>query len=228
MQNTLNPLPGDASRQPPREQSRAGWVRIGLPVVACAGLLAAWGWFFDKPEAETARRADRAATQTKAPPGKASARSSTSTESDDSKISLAVHEEPANSGSIITASADGSDDSRSDADFRRRIVGKWQDEYFGRRYLTVEEDGAAKMIVQPSGIGKKLFAEELAFTIEWAIEDGKVSMKTTGGEPASKVKLVTRLYGEKAEYTILEMTADRMLLLDADGKTKYDWRRPEE
>ena len=51
-------------------------------------------------------------------------------------------------------------------------------------------------------------------------------MKTLGGEPKSKVQLVLKLYGSEADYKILELTDERMLLLDADGKTKYDWRRP--
>jgi hypothetical protein len=38
--------------------------------------------------------------------------------------------------------------------------------------------------------------------------------------------LILKLYGKEAEYTILELTDDRMLLLDSDGKTRYDWRRP--
>jgi hypothetical protein len=31
--------------------------------------------------------------------------------------------------------------------------------------------------------------------------------------------------GDTAEDTIVEITNDRLLLLDKDGKTRYDWRR---
>jgi hypothetical protein len=36
---------------------------------------------------------------------------------------------------------------------------------------------------------------------------------------------VLNTMGNTAEDTILEMTEDRLLLLDKNGKTKYDWKR---
>jgi hypothetical protein len=109
---------------------------------------------------------------------------------------------------------------------RKKLLGKWEDDYQGKRYLTVAEDGTGKMVVELDGIGKRLFAERLTFDIEWSSADGRVTLKTLGGEPKSKVQVVLKLYGSEAEYRILELTDDRLLLLDADGKTKYDWRRP--
>ena len=41
------------------------------------------------------------------------------------------------------------------------------------------------------------------------------------------VDAVLKIYGEEAEFAILELNDERMLLLDADGKTRYDWRRQE-
>lgn len=32
--------------------------------------------------------------------------------------------------------------------------------------------------------------------------------------------------GHTAEDTILEMNETRLVLMDKDGKTKYDWKRP--
>ena len=143
---------------------------------------------------------------------------------------------------VVTASASSESDSSSpgavksgldgsnfDPDERRRrvIVGNWQDEYHGKRHLTVRADGTATMVVEPDGIGKKLFAAKLTFNIEWNLADGRVTLKTLGGEPKSKVQLIVKIYGQEADYTILELTEDRLLLLDGDGKTRYDWRRPE-
>jgi hypothetical protein len=143
---------------------------------------------------------------------------------------------------VVTASASSDSDSSGhgavslesdgpdlDPDERQRrvIVGKWHDEYRGKRHLTVRADGTGTMVVEPDGIGKKLFAARLTFDIEWSIADGRVMMKTLGGEPKSKVQLILKIYGQEADYTILELNDDRLLLLDADGKTRYDWRRPE-
>jgi len=33
------------------------------------------------------------------------------------------------------------------------------------------------------------------------------------------------LLGDQVDEPILELTEHRLLLLDRDGKTKYDWRR---
>jgi hypothetical protein len=33
------------------------------------------------------------------------------------------------------------------------------------------------------------------------------------------------MMGDRVDQPILELTADQLLLLDQDGKTKYDWRR---
>jgi hypothetical protein len=129
--------------------------------------------------------------------------------------------------SIDSTAGDGPAGSDPDERRRRAITGNWHDEYHGKRHLTVRDDGTGTMVVEPDGIGKKLFAAKLTFEIEWSIADGRVTMKTLGGEPKSKVQLILKIYGQEAEFTILEMNDARMLLLDADGKTRYDWRRQE-
>ncbi|HEY3965311.1 MAG TPA: hypothetical protein VGM05_12220 [Planctomycetaceae bacterium] len=106
------------------------------------------------------------------------------------------------------------------------IAGEWEDDYQGKRHLNVAGNGTGTMVVDLDGIGKKLFAARLSFDMEWSLADGYVTMKTLGGEPKSKVQVVLKLYGNEARYKIIELTADRMLLLDGDGKTQYDWRRP--
>lgn len=107
----------------------------------------------------------------------------------------------------------------------RQIVGEWEDDYQGHRHLAFREDGTATMTVRPSGIGSKLFASRLRFDIEWTFSDDRITMTTLGGEPESKVKLITNLYGAQAIYQVLNLDDKQFLWLDADGKTKYDWRR---
>jgi hypothetical protein len=137
------------------------------------------------------------------------------------------------SADTATDTDDGSEETGSpgvrDSDMRCRakVVGNWEDDYQGKRHLTVHEDGTGTMVVDLDGISKKLFAARLTFDLEWSVADGQVVMKTLGGEPKSKVQLVLKLYGNEAVYKILELTDDRFLLLDADGKTRYDWRRTE-
>jgi hypothetical protein len=135
---------------------------------------------------------------------------------DSGDITLASHE-----------SAESGPAGEIDPEERKRqlVVGRWQDEFHGKRYLTVRSDGTATMIVEPSGIGKKLFAERLEFEIEWTFGDGRIVMTMTRGEPRAKAQLVLKLYGREAEYSLLHLDDKQLLLLDADGETRYDWRR---
>lgn len=114
----------------------------------------------------------------------------------------------------------------SDERCRKLIVGEWQDAYQGKRQLTVRDDGTATMVVEPDGIGKRLFAARLTFEIQWTLADGRVTLTMLEGEPKSKVQLILKLYGQEAEYKILDFNEKQMLLLDPDGTTRYDWQRP--
>lgn len=114
-----------------------------------------------------------------------------------------------------------------DEEQRRRILGVWQDEYQGKRTKTLRADGSGTMIVELSGVAATLVAPKLTFEMEWLLADGRITMRSLRGEPAAKVEMILKAMGDQATYQILELTDDRLLLLDADGKTKYDWRRAE-
>ena len=109
----------------------------------------------------------------------------------------------------------------------QRVLGVWRDFYRGERTLTLNADGTGTMVVKLAGMAKKLFAETLQFDLTWQFEDGRLVMSTVDGRPASKFELIRKLYGDRADYEVLELTADQMRLRDAGGKTEYDWRRPE-
>jgi len=107
------------------------------------------------------------------------------------------------------------------------VLGVWRDFYRGERTLTLKADGTGTMVVKLAGMAKKLFAETLQFDLTWGFEEGLLVMSTVDGRPASKFEVIRKLYGDRAEYEVLELTSDQMRLKDAGGKTEYDWRRPE-
>lgn len=109
----------------------------------------------------------------------------------------------------------------------QRVLGVWRDFYRGERTLTLNSDGSGTMVVKLGGVAKKLFAETLQFDLVWQFEEGRLVMSTVDGRPASKFELIRKLYGDRADYDVLELTADQMRLRDFGGKTEYDWRRPE-
>jgi len=115
----------------------------------------------------------------------------------------------------------------SDAHYRKLVLGTWTDEYQGKRTMTIRPDGTATMLVELDGVTSMVFASKLRFDMVWSIEEGRLQKRTVGGEPAARVRLILAMMGDRVDEPILELTAKRLLLLDADGKTKYDWRRVE-
>ena len=114
-----------------------------------------------------------------------------------------------------------------DARLRKLVVGTWQDDYDGRRTMTVRQDGTATMVVELDGLKAMMFASRLRFDMQWSVEAGRLKKRTVGGDPPGRVRLILEMYGDRVDEPILELTERRLLLLDGDGRTKYDWRRVE-
>lgn len=114
-----------------------------------------------------------------------------------------------------------------DADDRLRAMalGTWHDEYRGKRTMELRADGTGTMVVELSGWTAALFADRLEFDMRWLVEGGRMQKQTVGGRPEDKVRMILKMMGDRVDEPILELTGDRLLLLDADGKTRYDWRR---
>jgi hypothetical protein len=108
---------------------------------------------------------------------------------------------------------------------RRLVLGTWEDDYQGKRTMTLRPDGTGTMVVQLSGLNALLVGSRLRFDMTWTVENGRLKKHTVGGEPADKVQFILKTMGDRVDEPILELTEDRLLLLDGNGKTRYDWRR---
>ena len=124
-------------------------------------------------------------------------------------------------------SAPSQSPAEGDSRFRRMVIGTWQDEYQGKRTMILNEDGSGTMAVELSGWRAVLSAPRLRFDMVWSVEGGHLKKRTVGGEPATQVQIILKTMGDRVDEPILELTDDRLLLLDKDGKTRYDWRRAE-
>jgi hypothetical protein len=105
------------------------------------------------------------------------------------------------------------------------MLGTWEDDYKGHRTLTLDADGTGTMVVELDGLSATLFAKKLTFQEEWSVSDGKVTMKATGGEPAGKVRLVLSFHGDTSIQRIVEVTEERMVLVEEPSETRFEWRR---
>jgi hypothetical protein len=112
-----------------------------------------------------------------------------------------------------------------DEQSRLAAIGTWTDNYQGKRTMTLNEDGTGTMVVELSGLTATLFAKRLHFDMVWSVEEGRMKKQTIGGEPAGKVELILKTMGDQVDEPILELTADKLVLLDKDGETKYTWTR---
>jgi hypothetical protein len=120
---------------------------------------------------------------------------------------------------------DGAKPETEEEKARRKLLGVWQDDYQGKRTMTLNDDGSGTMVVKLSGVQAFLFASKLRFDMKWSLDGKTLTKRTVGGEPADKVNLILNTMGNTAEDTLLELTEERLLLLDKNGKTKYDWKR---
>jgi hypothetical protein len=91
--------------------------------------------------------------------------------------------------------------------------------------MTLKEDGTGTMLVELSGVSATLVAPRLRFDMQWSLENARLLQHSVGGEPATAVQMILKMMGDRVDQPILELTPDRLLLLDKDAKTKYDWRR---
>jgi len=145
--------------------------------------------------------------------------------SSDSVAAPAIAEDVAQG--VAANSGDLPEDESALSPQEKQVLGVWRDFYRGERTLTLHADGTGSMVVRLAGVAKKLFAETLEFDLAWGFEDGRLVMSTVAGRPASKFEVIRKLYGDRADYEVLEVSPDQMRLRDAGGKTEYDWRRPE-
>lgn len=131
-------------------------------------------------------------------------------------------------GAVVPSGSGGEvkpdDQARRDLAWRQLVVGTWMNGDQAKQTMTLCEDGTGIIIAKLSGL-KAIFASQLEFDIAWSIEAGRLKKRTTGGRPARRVKAILKAKGNRVEEPILELTKDRMRLLDVDGKTQHEWRR---
>jgi hypothetical protein len=112
-----------------------------------------------------------------------------------------------------------------DARDGKAVLGTWTDNYRGKRTMTLNENGTGTMLVELTGLSATLYARQLRFDMVWSIEDRRLKKQTIGGDPPDKVALILKLMGDRVDEPILELSGDRLILLDKDGTTQYTWTR---
>lgn len=105
------------------------------------------------------------------------------------------------------------------------IVGSWQQEFYGKRTLTVNVDGTAKMTILPSGVFAFGFGPKIDLTMFWSVKDGHLDYGVNGGTPADKVKLAATTWGDHWVEKIVTLDENKLDLLSVDGSSHSIWER---
>lgn len=106
-----------------------------------------------------------------------------------------------------------------------QLLGTWEDNYHGKRTLTLRPDGTGTMVCELAGWEASVFAKMLTFEEAWFVADGSLTMRVTGGEPKAKIDFVLKMEGDTTTQKIVELTPNRLLVFDAKGSQQFDWRR---
>lgn len=105
------------------------------------------------------------------------------------------------------------------------VVGAWEDNFYGKRRMTFQDDGTATMELELDPVSRLLYGPKLVFHIDWKQEDDRLVLQMNGGEPAEATKTLGKLFGETSEQTIESLTADEMRLRSRDSGKLYVHRR---
>jgi hypothetical protein len=134
---------------------------------------------------------------------------------------------PQSTSSPPSPTSEHSDATASDESLRQRVIGTWKDDYQGKRTMTLAADGTGTMIVELGGVKAVLVASRLEFDMRWSVAGRKLCKRSLGGRPETQVAMILKTMGDSTEEPILELTDRRLVLLDRDGRTRYEWRRAE-
>jgi hypothetical protein len=108
-----------------------------------------------------------------------------------------THPKAPDSGQELAEAVGSASPADQDKRFRSLVVGTWQDEYEGKRTMTLKEDGTGTMVVELSGIKALLSAPRLLFDMTWTVENGRLQKQTVGGEPARTVQMILKTMGDR-------------------------------
>ena len=108
---------------------------------------------------------------------------------------------------------------------RAQLLGRWEDQFYGRRVFEFHDDGTATMELELDSVGKLLYGPKLRFFVAWELKDGILNLKMTGGEPSDSAVTLAKLFGESSQQRVESITADELQLRSLDSQKLYKHRR---
>ncbi len=116
----------------------------------------------------------------------------------------------------------------ADDEFRQDIVGTWERMESGRRRFTINADGTAQLVYEPTGL-KKFFLDTSKLTIQitWTIDGGYVEFRSVSGDPMYGFKVAIKSEGASKRRRIVDITSTTFTLANDEKKYVKVWKRVE-
>ena len=107
-----------------------------------------------------------------------------------------------------------------------RFIGTWAQERFGRRTLTIRPNGTALMIIEPNDFFALAYGKRIEVELSWQFNGERAVYRITGGNPADKLELAKKSWGDAWDEPVVDVTDNSFVLVGADG-SRCEWRRSE-
>ena len=117
--------------------------------------------------------------------------------------------------------------SPEDAGLARRLVGNWQQDRFGQRYLSVKADGTASMTIHPASLYAFAFGSRIDIRMYWSVKDGRLDYGIKDGTPQDKVDLAAQTWGDHWVEKIESLTPSELVLIGESDGLPCRWTKTE-
>ncbi|MBS0204263.1 MAG: hypothetical protein JSS49_15275 [Planctomycetes bacterium] len=108
---------------------------------------------------------------------------------------------------------------------RSQLLGRWQDQFYGKRILTLNDDGTARMELELDFAGRLLYGKRLDFDMKWSLDGARVFIDIVDGKPTRQAKSLMDTWGSRYEY-LLDCVENHQVEMRAwDGSTNHVLRR---
>lgn len=108
---------------------------------------------------------------------------------------------------------------------RSQLLGRWQDQFYGKRILTLKDDGTARMELELDFAGRLLYGKRLEFDLKWSVDGARVVIDILDGKPAKQAKSLMNTWGCRYEY-LLDCVENHQVEMRAwDGSSNHVLRR---
>ncbi|MGH7201222.1 MAG: hypothetical protein ACREJB_11505 [Planctomycetaceae bacterium] len=191
---------------------------IGVGLMAASLIL----WAAQDDEEEPSRESAPSSVPPEEPPSDAPAEPASPEPTDSQPLPLPNADPHAEPPPLPTTGAAADPDEQR---MRTQLAGTWTQYNFGKRRLTIRDDGTATMTVEPEGVWAFLIAEKVTVQIEWELDGDVASLRSVSGEPEKGFNVICEMFGRERIRKVADLSEKRLKFLDEEDGSESEWTR---